>query len=85
MTRSDTTHGELFVECKYGAKVAPWTLFEEVCVRAAAEGKVPVLCLKKRSGKGFLVVTHCDDLIEVAAARERALWETSSQSHTCEI
>lgn len=68
MSRSDTLHRELFVECKYGQKVAPWKLFRESEVKAKAEGKVCVLALKERNEDGFLVVCRSTDLDLVSRA-----------------
>ena len=66
VTRSDTLHDVLYVECKYGKRVAPWSLFKDAAAKATVEGKVPVLCLKQKGETGFLVVCLASDLRNVS-------------------
>jgi hypothetical protein len=60
-THSDTLHDNLFIECKYRAESALDTLYQEVEKKADEEGKVPVICLKKKKAKGFFIVLHSTD------------------------
>lgn len=73
-SRSDSLHPSLFIECKYGKRVAPSKLFRETAVMASEEEKIPVLCLKEKGSKGFLIVCHSDHLLNVADERENTLW-----------
>lgn len=41
---------------------------------ASEEEKIPVLCLKEKGSKGFLIVCHSDHLLNVADERENTLW-----------
>lgn len=70
-TRSDSLHHALFIETKERARHAVWSLFDQVAVKARAEGKVPVLALAETKRRGFLVTVHVDDL--EAVAQELAL------------
>ena len=62
VTRSDSHHGQLYIECKYGQRVAPWKLFKGSEEKAKAEGKTCVLALKERNEDGFFVVCRSRDL-----------------------
>lgn len=64
-TKADVTHETLYPECKYRKKQAAWSLWETVKVRARAEEKTPVVCLKEAGKRGFLIVVHSDDLMEL--------------------
>ena len=64
VTRSDTHHPALFVECKHNQESALWTLYLKTREMAAAEDKTPVLCLGKRNHPGYLVVLHSDTLVQ---------------------
>jgi hypothetical protein len=69
VTRSDTLHPKLFIECKYGKRIAPWKLWLETAEKARVEGKIPVLALKQTGEHGFLLVVHCDDWEVVYGSR----------------
>ncbi len=68
LTRSDSTHPRLFVECKYRERHAARTLYDATKALARQEGKVPVLALIDKGRPGFLLCIHSDDLPAVAAA-----------------
>ena len=57
-TRSDTLHGELFVEQKLRAKHSAITLWDETKKLAAKEGKIPVVTLAEKGRPGFWVLVH---------------------------
>ncbi len=68
VTRSDSFHASLFIECKHGIKSAFWTLYNSVKPKAVKEGKVPVLCLGNKNHEGFLVCFHLQDMPQVFQA-----------------
>ena len=65
VTRSDTHHPKLFLECKHNAESAVWSLYMKTKELAQKEKKKPVLCLGKKNHKGYLIVVHCDSVKEV--------------------
>jgi hypothetical protein len=69
VTRSDSLHPDLYIECKYGKTVAPWTLYKDAAAKAKVEGKVPVLALKRTNEDGFLLVMRECDLLTIANQR----------------
>ncbi len=62
VTRSDTFHADLFVECKLRQKHAHHTLFAEVRALADKEGKIPVVVTQQKFGKTPLVILDMEDL-----------------------
>jgi hypothetical protein len=62
------------VECKYGKRIAPWTLFKSTEVLAKRELKTPVLCLKQAGETGFLIVCRDSDIEAVYQA-----WRTAHE------
>jgi hypothetical protein len=73
LTDSDSTHPTLFIESKLRARHVSRTLHDETKRLATKEGKVPVLALFNKNRPGFLVVTHSDDQMTVAAEFVAAL------------
>lgn len=69
LTRSDSIHKKLFVECKLTKESAVWSLWERTKIKAQQENKTPVLCIQKKNRKGFLVIAHTTDFDEVAQIR----------------
>lgn len=60
-TRSDSLHPKLYVECKYSAKSALDSLFQETKEKAIKENKIPIICTKKKGTDGFLITIHSSD------------------------
>jgi hypothetical protein len=67
LTASDTTHPTLFIESKLRVRHTTRTLHDATKKLAAPEGKTPVLALFDKNRPGFLIVTHSDDQMTVAA------------------
>lgn len=65
VTASDTLHPDLFIECKLKAKDAVHTLYEDTRQKAKVENKIPMLALKKKGARGFLIVARPEDLPEI--------------------
>jgi len=61
ITRSDTMHGDLFIEVKHRRTNAIRTLHDKTRAQAKAERKTPVLAFLDMNRPGFLLVIHCDD------------------------
>ena len=61
LTRSDTTHPDYFIECKYRAKCAVQSLYDEVYEKAEDEEKIPIICLKEKGREGFFIILHSKD------------------------
>lgn len=72
ITRSDTTHPGLFIEVKRFAPDGKYAnierLFRETKGQAGVEHKTPLICLKQHGSSGFLMVMHCDDILDIAQA-----------------
>jgi hypothetical protein len=64
-TRSDSLHPELFISCKYSSKSALHSLFQEESIKANVEGKIPIVCTKKKGSDGFLITIHSQDFESV--------------------
>jgi hypothetical protein len=67
LTASDSNHPALFIESKLRRRHTTRTLHDETKRLATKEGKTPVLALFDKNRPGFLVVTHSDDQMTVAA------------------
>jgi hypothetical protein len=72
LTRSDSTHSRLFIECKLRERHATRSLHDATRLLAVREGKTPVLALFDKNRPGCLLCVHSDDfaavVIEYAAA-----------------
>jgi len=68
VTRSDSLHKELFIECKYRKSHSVVTLWQDTLEKARAEGKVPVVALMQKGLRGFWIVMHSEDFEKVAGA-----------------
>lgn len=69
ISRSDSTHGEIYIETKYfseGRFAGIESLFNVTAFNAKAEHKTPVICLKRHGKKGFLILLKESDLLDVA-------------------
>jgi len=62
LTRADTMHLRLFIECKLRKRSSVWNLFQKVKGKAAMERKTPVLALKQKGCEGWLIVLDIEDL-----------------------
>lgn len=70
-TSSDSLHGELYIECKYRQRFELWTLFEDTEKKARAEGKLPVVAIKQKGAKGFLLLVRPEDLEKVTSIKNK--------------
>ena len=65
-TNSDTLHPKLYIECKVRGKSAIWTLFEDTRNKAKVEKKIPIIALRQKGGKGYLLVIRPEDLHKIS-------------------
>lgn len=62
LTRSDTLHPDLFIECKQRQRIATVRLWDSTKALADKENKTPVVCLAEKHRSGFWILIHADDL-----------------------
>lgn len=62
ITRSDTLHPDLFIECKQRKRFAAIRLWDETKHLADREAKTPVVCLSEKNRPGFWILIHSDDI-----------------------
>jgi len=67
-SRSDVRHPYLYIEAKYRQKHSLATLMQDTRVKADAERKIPVVCLKEHGQRGCLIVIDSNDLERLAKA-----------------
>ena len=65
-TNSDSLHPKLYIECKVRGKISLWQLFTDTEQKAKVEKKVPVVAIKQKGEKGYLLVMRPNDLQKVA-------------------
>lgn len=65
VTRSDTLHPSLFIECKQRKRIGAirtWDIAKEFADR---EDKTPVVCLSEKNRPGFWILVHSDDFLKL--------------------
>lgn len=65
VTRSDSLHPTLFIECKQRKRFAVIRLWDETRRMAQVEGKTPVVCLSETGRPGFWIMVHSEDLVKL--------------------
>ncbi len=65
LTRSDTLHPKLFIECKQRKRIATIRLWDATKQLADHESKTPVVCLSEKGRPGFWILVHSDDLTKL--------------------
>lgn len=71
-TNSDSLHPKLYIECKVRNKIALWQLFTDTEKKAKVEGKVPVVAIKQKGEKGYLLVMRPEDLEKINEIRSES-------------
>lgn len=69
-TNSDSLHPKLYIECKVRGKVSIWKLFIDTENKAKVEKKIPVVAVKQKGERGYLLVLRPEDLQKIAEIRE---------------
>lgn len=72
-TNSDSLHPKLYIECKVRSKIALWQLFIDTEKKAKVEGKVPVVAVKQKGEKGYLLVMRPEDLKKISDIKDERL------------
>lgn len=65
-TNSDSLHPKLYIECKVRGKLSIWQLFVDTENKAKVERKIPIVAVKQKGEKGYLLVMRPEDLDEVS-------------------
>lgn len=65
-TNSDSLHPKLYIECKVRSKIALWQLFVDTENKAKVEGKIPIVAIKQKGEKGYLLVMRPNDLEKIS-------------------
>lgn len=71
-TNSDSLHPKLYIECKVRSKIALWQLFIDTEKKAKVEGKIPVVAIKQKGEKGYLLVMRPEDLEKINEIRSES-------------
>ena len=66
VTHSDTFSDSLYIEIKKRKRFWIWGLFEDTKTKALKEGKIPVVAIKQKGKKGFLILIRPEDVCQVA-------------------
>ena len=71
-TNSDSLHPKLYIECKVRGKIALWQLFIDTEKKAKVEGKYPVVAIKQKGEKGYLLVMRPEDLEKIVEIKRES-------------
>jgi len=66
-TNSDTLSKDFYVECKFRNKFSIFALFKDTESKAKVEGKLPIVAVKQKNERGYLLVIRPEDLQQIAA------------------
>lgn len=75
-TNSDSMHNELYIECKVREKFAIWSLFDDTEKKAKNESKIPIVALKQKGEKGFLLVIRPENLEKIAEIHKKVVQDS---------
>ena len=75
-TNSDSMHDELYIECKVREKFAIWSLFDDTEKKAKNENKIPIVALKQKGEKGFLLVIRPENLEKIAEIHKKVVQDS---------
>lgn len=71
-TNSDSLHPKLYIECKLRNRISLWQLFTDTEKKAKVENKIPVVAIKQKGEKGYLLVVRPEDLEKIAEIRKES-------------
>lgn len=66
-TNSDSLHEHLYIECKLRGKISLWELFKDTENKAKIEKKTPIVAIKQKGEKGFLILIRPEDLDKISS------------------
>ena len=75
-TNSDSMHDELYIECKVREKFAIWSLFDDTEKKAKNENKIPIVALKQKGEKGFLLVIRPENLEKITEIQKKVVQDS---------
>ena len=75
-TNSDSMHDELYIECKVREKFAIWSLFDDTEKKAKNESKIPIVALKQKGEKGFLLVIRPENLEKITEIHKKVVQDS---------
>lgn len=70
-TNSDSLHEKLYIECKLRGKISLWQLFEDTERKAKQEDKIPIVAIKQKGSRGYLLVIRPTDLEKINEIRTK--------------
>lgn len=72
-TNSDSLHDRLYIECKVREKFSLWTLFADTESKAKEEKKIPIVAIKQKGEKGYLLLVRPEDMEKIVVIRKQSL------------
>lgn len=67
ITKADVFHDTCYIEVKKRKKFSLWSLFRDTEVKAIKENKLPVVAIKEKHKKGFLIICRPEHLKRIAS------------------
>ena len=74
-TNSDSLHDKLYIECKLRGKISLWALFEDTERKAKQENKIPIVAIKQKGSRGYLLVMRPLDVKKIAEIQQKSSLE----------
>lgn len=74
-TNSDSMHKELYIECKVREKFSLWSLFDDTEKKAKNEDKIPIVAIKQKGEKGFIIMLRPENLQKIAEIQHKSFAE----------
>lgn len=71
-TNSDSLHDKLYIECKLRGKISLWSLFEDTEKKAKQENKIPIVAIKQKGSRGYLLVMRPLDVKKIAEIQQKS-------------
>lgn len=71
-TNSDSLHEKLYIECKLRGKISLWALFEDTERKAKQENKIPVVAIKQKGSRGYLLVMRPTDMEKIVEIQKES-------------
>lgn len=71
-TNSDSLHEKLYIECKLRGKISLWALFEDTERKAKQENKIPIVAIKQKGSRGYLLVMRPLDVKKIAEIQQKS-------------
>lgn len=70
-TNSDSLHPELYIECKVRQKVWLHTLFNDTEKKAKNENKIPIVAIRQKGQKGYLLCLKPEYLQKIVEIQKK--------------